>query len=56
MAFAARIGQCSGLLGATLAVRPLDIPGETQSLDDEEQGAAAVVAAEELHIDGTVPY
>ncbi|KAF8536449.1 hypothetical protein BDD12DRAFT_934548 [Trichophaea hybrida] len=52
MAFVARIGQCSGLLGATLDVRPSDIPGATQALDDDEQGAAAVVAAEELHIDG----
>ncbi|KAF8535104.1 hypothetical protein BDD12DRAFT_912990 [Trichophaea hybrida] len=52
MACVARIGQCLGLLGATLDVRPSDTPGETQALDDDEQGAAAVVAAEELHIDG----
>ncbi|KAF8535686.1 hypothetical protein BDD12DRAFT_892099 [Trichophaea hybrida] len=35
------------LLGVTLDVRTLDIPGETKGLDDDEQGVAAVVAAEE---------
>ena len=48
-AFALRIGECTGLLGATLEDRTLDSPGNTDpSAGCDEQGAAAVVAAEEL--------
>jgi hypothetical protein len=49
-AFALRIGDCTGLLGATLG----GTSGEKilRSGGRDEQGAAAVVAAEELHIDG----
>jgi len=49
-AFALRIGDCTGLLGATLG----GTSGEKmlRSAGRNEQGAAVVVAAEELHIDG----
>ncbi|KAF8534923.1 hypothetical protein BDD12DRAFT_894728 [Trichophaea hybrida] len=47
MACIAQIGQCFGLLGATLDVRPSDIPGKTQARDNNEQGAAAFIAAAE---------
>jgi len=49
-AFALRIGDCTGLLGATLG----GTSGEKilRSAGSDEQGAEAVVAAEELHIDG----
>jgi hypothetical protein len=50
MACVAHIGLCLGLLGATLDVRPSDLQGDTQGLDDDEQGVIAVVAAEKLHI------
>jgi hypothetical protein len=47
--FALRIGECTGLLGATLEDITLDSPGNTDpSAGCDEQGAAAVVAAEEL--------
>jgi len=48
--FALRIGECSGLLGATMEVTTLDNPGEIDTSDPKhwtsEKGAAAVVAAE----------
>jgi hypothetical protein len=48
-AFALRIGECTGQLGATLEDITLDSPGNTDpSAGRGEQGAAAVVAAEEL--------
>jgi hypothetical protein len=48
-AFALRIRECTGLLGATLEDITLDSPGNTDpSAECDEQGAAAVVAAEEL--------
>jgi hypothetical protein len=48
-AFALRIGECTGMLGATLEDITLDSPGNTDSsAGRDEQGAAAVVAAEEL--------
>ena len=48
-AFALRIGECTGLLGATLEDITLDSPGNTDpSAGCDEQGAAAVVPAEEL--------
>jgi hypothetical protein len=48
-AFALRIGECTGLLGATLEDITLDSPGNTDpSTGCDEQRAAAVVAAEEL--------
>jgi hypothetical protein len=48
-AFALRIGECTGLLGATVADITLDSPGNTYpSAGCDEQGAAAGVAAEEL--------
>jgi len=48
-AFALRIGECTGLLGATLEDISLHSPGNTDpSAGRDEQGAAAVVAAEEL--------
>jgi len=49
-AFALGIGDCTGLLGATLG----GTSGEKilRSAGRDEQGAVAVVAAEELHIDG----
>jgi len=49
--FALRIGECSGLLGATMEVTTLEDPGEIETINPKrwtsEQGAAAVVAAEE---------
>jgi hypothetical protein len=49
--FALRIGECSGLLGATMEVTTLEDPGEIDTNNPEcwtsKQGAAAVVAAEE---------
>jgi hypothetical protein len=49
--FALRIGECSGLLGATMEVTTLGNPGEIETINPKrwtsEQGAAAVVAAEE---------
>jgi hypothetical protein len=49
--FALRIGECSGLLGATMEVTTLENPGEIETINPKrwtsEQGAAAVVAAEE---------
>jgi len=49
--FALRIGECSGLLGATMEVTTLEDPGEIENINPKrwtsEQGAAAVVAAEE---------
>jgi hypothetical protein len=49
--FALRIGKCSGLLGATIEVTTLEDPGEIETINPKgwtsEQGAAAVVAAEE---------
>ncbi|KAF8541781.1 hypothetical protein BDD12DRAFT_803407 [Trichophaea hybrida] len=54
MAFVTQIGQFSGLLGVTLDVRPLDIPVKTQVLDDDEQRAVAVVAAEECTHNGVL--
>jgi hypothetical protein len=49
--FALRIAQCSGLLGATMEVTTLEEPGEIETINPKrwtsEQGAAAVVAAEE---------
>ena len=48
-AFALRIGECTGLLGATLEHITLDSQGNTdRSAGRDEQGAAAVVVAEEL--------
>jgi len=48
-AFAIQIGECTGLLGATLEDITLDSPGNTDpSAGCDEQGAAVVVAAEEL--------
>jgi len=48
-AFALRIGECTGLLGATLADITLDSPGNPDpSAGCDEQGAAAVVAAAQL--------
>ena len=47
-AFALWIGECTGLLGATLEVITLDSAGNTDpSAECDQQGAAAVVAAEE---------
>jgi hypothetical protein len=49
VAFALRIGECTGLLGATLEDITLYSQGNTDpSAGRDEQGAAAVVAAEEL--------
>jgi hypothetical protein len=49
--FTLRIGECSGLLGATVEVTTLENPGEIETINPKgrtsEQGAAAVVAAEE---------
>jgi len=49
--FALRIGECSGLLGATMEVTTLEDPGEIETINPKcwtsEQGAVAVVAAEE---------
>jgi hypothetical protein len=49
--FPLRIGECSGLLGATREVTTLENPGEIETINrnrwTSEQGAAAVVAAEE---------
>ena len=48
-AFALRIGECTGLLGATLEGITLDSPGNTDPIaGHDEQGAGAVVAAEDL--------
>jgi len=48
-AFALWIGECPGLLGATLEHITLDSAGNTdQNAGCDEQGAAAVVAAEDL--------
>jgi len=48
-AFALRIGECTGLLGATVEEITLASPGDTdQSAGRDEQGAAVVVAADEL--------
>ena len=47
MAFVKRMEQCSGLLAATLDDTLLDRPGATQVLNNNKQGAAVVVAAEE---------
>ena len=48
-AFALQIGELTGLLGATLEDITLHSPGNTDpSAGRDEQGAAAVVAAEEL--------
>jgi len=48
--FALRIGECSGL-GGTMEVTTLENPGEIETINPKrwtsEQGAAAVVAAEE---------
>jgi hypothetical protein len=48
--FALRIGECSGLLGATMEVTTLENPGEIETINPKcwtsEQGTAAVVAAE----------
>ncbi|KAF8512968.1 hypothetical protein BDD12DRAFT_905414 [Trichophaea hybrida] len=52
MVFVTLIGQCSALLGVTLDVRPSDIRGKIQVLDDDEQRAAAVVAADECTNNG----
>jgi len=47
-AFALWIGECTGLLGASLEGITLDSPGNTDpSAGRDEQGAAAVVPAEE---------
>jgi len=49
--FALGIGECSGLLGATIEVTTLENPGEIETINPKrwtsEQGAAAVVAAAE---------
>jgi len=49
--FAIQIGECSGLLGATMEVTTLEDPGEIETVNQKrrtsEQGAAAVVVAEE---------
>jgi len=49
--FALQIDECSGLLGATMEVTTLENPGEIVTIKRKrwtsEQGAAAVVAAEE---------
>jgi hypothetical protein len=49
--FAIPIGECSGLLGATMEVTTLDNPREIETINPKrwtsKQGAAAVVAAEE---------
>jgi hypothetical protein len=49
--FALPIGECSGLLGATMEVTTLEDPGEIETINPKgwtsEQGAAAVVAVEE---------
>jgi len=48
-AFALRIGECTGLLGATLENITLDSPGNTdRSAGCDEQGGVAVVPGEEL--------
>jgi hypothetical protein len=48
---ALRIGECSGLLGATMEVTTLEDPGEIESINQKrgttKQGAAAVLAAAE---------
>ena len=49
--FALQIGECSGLLGATMEVTTLENPGEIETINPKHwtsaQGAAAVVAAEQ---------
>jgi len=49
--FALRIGECSGLLRATMEVTTLEDPGEIETINRKrwmsEQGATAVVTAEE---------
>jgi hypothetical protein len=49
--FTLRFGECSGLVGATMEVTTLEDPGEIENINPKrwasEQGAAAVVAAEE---------
>jgi hypothetical protein len=49
--FALRIAECSGLPGATIEVTTFENPGEIGTINPKrwtsEQGAAAVVAAEE---------
>jgi hypothetical protein len=49
--FALRIGECCGLLGATMEVTTLENPGEIDTINPKrwtsEQGAVAVVVAEE---------
>ena len=49
--FPLQIGDCSGLLGATMEVTTLKDPGEIETINPKswtsKQGAAAVVAAEE---------
>jgi len=50
VSFALRIGECSGMLGATMEVTTLEDPGETETIIPKrwtsEQAAAAVVPAE----------
>jgi hypothetical protein len=49
--FILQIGECSGLLGATVEVTTLENPGEIETINQKrgtsEQGAAAVAAADE---------
>jgi len=48
VAFTLQIGECIGLLGATLEAIGLDSPGDTDpSAGHDEQGTAAGVAEEE---------
>jgi len=56
--FALRIGECSGLLGATMEATTLEDPGEIETINPKrwtsKQGAAALVAAEEEPHSGIV--